>query len=464
MIATVIRKEWKQAARDGRFRLAAALLVLLAASTAVIGYLDFRADMNAAVEGNRQARAHWLDQEAKNPHSAAHYGIHVFKEPNAASLFDPGVLPYTGLSVFAEAHNKNDADFQPVRDRTSLARFGNLTPAFFLTWLAPLVIILMHFGSIAREREHGMLRQVAVTGVSSRSWLLGKWTAAWILPVVCLIAAMGPAPVLAAGKGVEPVLWGVSALGYLLYLGSIVNVTMLVSAYTSKASTALLVLLSVWMLGSLALPRLAANTAEYLHPTPDREAFKSTMKDASRKDVSEQMATLKQDTLARYGAESLEDLPVNYDAVRMQTGEEIADRVFDQHYEDLYANHLRQNNVFRGFSVFWPLIPARFLSMGLARTDTLAHQYFNEEAERYRRQFVKILNDDMMLNSKTGDWGYQAAVDTWAKIPPFEHVPRKAETVLAQSLPDLGILAVWFAISAGLLFGRLPRDLQWSRA
>lgn len=464
IIKTIFRKEWISALREGRFRVAGLLVLLLTWGSALIGYLNYRADLETAREGNRTARAHWLDQQATNPHSAAHYGIYVFKEPNAASLFDPGVLPFTGLSVFAEAHNKNDASFQPVQDRTSTARFGSLTPAFFLIWLSPLIIILMHYGSIARERDDGMLRQVAVTGVSARNWLMGKWLAACALPVICLALAMGPAPILAAGKGVEPLVWAVSALGFLLYLGSIVNVTLFVSARSQKASTALFVMLGLWMLGSVALPRAAANAAEFFHPTPDTASFKRAMDIESKQEVAQKNSTLQEETLAGHGAESLETLPINYDALRMQRSEEVAAEVIDRHYAELYANHQNQNRVYRTFSAVWPLISMRFLSMGLARTDHAAHQHFNEEAERYRRQFVKLMNDEMMLNSKTGDWGFKSPPSTWAKVPPFEHKPRKASAVLTKAMPDLAILGAWFTLSAGLLFGLLPRDMQWSRA
>ena len=448
-----VNKEFKRARRDGRLLWGGGLLLVFGLASCFLGWVDYRQNLQQAQHGNETSRKHWVEQEAKNPHSAAHYGVYVFREPGASALFDPGVQPYAGDTVFIEAHYKNDAKGASARSRTSLARFGALNPAFFLIWILPLAIILLGAGAIAGEREAGLFRAIAATGVSPQHWLAGKWLALISAPVIALIGCFGLALILSGGKDADLTLWFIKALGYLLYIGAIVNITLWVSARMKTAGSALLTLLCLWLIGSLAAPRLAANIAENIHPTPLRHQFQITAKSAAKEDLDDVLQQLQQNTLGKYGAETTADLPINYNALSMQTEEEHTDAVNDRFYGDLYKAQQGQLNVYRIFSVLWPLIPARLQSMTLSHSDLVAHQHFNQQTETYRREFVKILNDEMMNRSRTGDWGYQSSPEYWADVPDFSPKPRPTGEVLRQSAPDLFILLGWFLISAILLFG-----------
>ena len=108
MILAIARKEFVDLARDGRFRWAAsAIALLLVAATAVgwRGWSEVRAERGRA---EAEARHQFEGQEEKNPHAAAHYGLYVFKPKATLAFLDPGVDPYTGVSVYLEAHRRND--------------------------------------------------------------------------------------------------------------------------------------------------------------------------------------------------------------------------------------------------------------------------------------------------------------------------------------------------------------------
>ena len=138
--------------------------------------------------------------------------------------------------------------------------------------------------------------------------------------------------------------------------------------------------------------------------------------DIKAEGIDEHLETIKKEAFEKYNVDNTKDLPINYNALSMQSDEEFADKIHDEHYAELYAKQRNQNHVYRAFSAIWPLIPARFQSMAFARTDMSAHHHFNVEVEVYRRDFVKRLNDDMMLNSRTGDWGYQSPEDAWEAL------------------------------------------------
>ena len=139
MIASLVRMEAMMLLRERRIAGAlatAAVLVLMAWAWASAGLL--REDA-AKREVAAAERARWLGQEAKDPHSAAHYSIHAFKPILPLAALDPGIEPFVGQSVWLEAHHQNDPLYRPQADASRLQRAGLPNPAALSLLLAPLL-------------------------------------------------------------------------------------------------------------------------------------------------------------------------------------------------------------------------------------------------------------------------------------------------------------------------------------
>jgi ABC-2 type transport system permease protein len=96
MIIRIARKEFIEMLRDGRFRWAGALVFSLLLTALVLGWQHHRDIKRQHDLAQAETRDQWLKQPAKNPHSAAHYGIYAFKPKLLPGLLDRGVDPYTG--------------------------------------------------------------------------------------------------------------------------------------------------------------------------------------------------------------------------------------------------------------------------------------------------------------------------------------------------------------------------------
>ncbi len=79
MITRIARKEGAEMLRDGRFRWAAAIVFALLLASLVMGGKHYRDVKRQHDLARAETRDQWLGQPAKNPHSAAHYGIYAFK-------------------------------------------------------------------------------------------------------------------------------------------------------------------------------------------------------------------------------------------------------------------------------------------------------------------------------------------------------------------------------------------------
>ena len=126
--------------RDGRFRWTAAIVLILLATSLILGWKHYVKTREERAAAQTLSRDSWVGQGSRNPHSAAHFGVYAFKPATPLALIDTGLDPFTGVSVWVEAHNQNPAQYRPIEDATAVARFGELTAAFVLQFLIPLLI------------------------------------------------------------------------------------------------------------------------------------------------------------------------------------------------------------------------------------------------------------------------------------------------------------------------------------
>jgi ABC-2 type transport system permease protein len=476
-ILTIARKEATEVARDGRFRwLAAAVLVLLVGAL-VTGWQEVRSTRRAVAAARAAEDAVWLDQGAKNPHSAAHFGRYAFKPKPALAYVDPGVDSYLGVAVWLEAHWQDPFQLRPAEDRTAVHRFGELTAAWALQYAAPLLIVLVAFAAFAGERDRGTLQQLASLGVPPPELALGKalGLAAALAAVLVPAAALGAAVLLfgfpGAGAGDTARRGLVLAGGYLVYFAAVLGVALAVSARARTARTALIVLLAFWIASGLLVPRLAADLAERLHPSPTPHAFYAAIDRAHEEGVDgqgppdERRAALEGRVLAEYGVGSLEELPVNFAGISLQASEEHANLIFDRQFGELWRTYERQEAVHRWAALASPLLAVRALSMTLAGTDFGHHRHFADAAERHRRVLVEYLNDDMAQNAGDQDYGYLAGPELWAGAPTFTYRAPGLDWALDRSAGSAAALAAWLVVAglAAVLAARRLRPVAEGR-
>ncbi len=462
MIATIARKELREMARDGRFRLAAAAVLLLLAASLATGWRAWRDASALRESAERATRADWLAQPPKNPHSAAHYGVYAFKPEPALSFVDRGVGSYVGALTLLEAHKQNDLKYRPAQDATAATRFGEWTAAAVLQLLVPLLVVVLGFAAFAGERERGTLRQLLALGVPPGRLALGKalgvGAALGLLLVPAALLGAG-ALVLAGGGAAAPagdlaVRVLALAAAYLAYFAVFAAATLAASSLARATRTALVVLLAAWALNALVAPRFAADVARAARPAPTALAFNARIERglaASPEGLTDEQRErqFRDSVLRAYNVASVDRLPVNFAGLELAESERHGDRVFDAAYGDLAATYRAQDRVRTAVAAAAPLLAVRELSMALAGTDAEQFRAFQAAAERYRRALVGRMNDEMARGGRTSD-GFDRKADAraWASVPEFTYTPPTAAAVLAGAWPHALALAAWLAAAA----------------
>ncbi len=463
MILRIARKEFVDAWRDGRFRLGAALVLVLLVVSGLLARQQVERARTERAAAAELERKNWLEQGDKNSHSAGHYGVNVFKDTSPLAVFDRGIEPFVGTAVFLEAHRQNQVAFLPAQDATSMRRFGELSAAVALQMLVPLLVVLLAFGSLAGERESGTLRQILSLGVRPRQLVFGKALGLAATLAVLLLPAAGMLAFLLArssGAGTSG-LWTRAALlagCYAAYLAVFVAGSVAVSASTRSARAALTILLSIWALNCIVAPRLASDLVHQNLPTPKLAEFEMEM----QKDVQEgldghdsrnkHLEEFTRETLAKHGKTRTEELPFNFQGLVMLESEKHSAEVFDHHFGKLWDRIQEQDRAVAWAGFGAPMLALRAASMAFAGTDFAHHRHFAQAAENHRREFVRVLNEDLMNNARPGDHRYTAGRALWEKLPVFRLEPLTPSDAWREARAGVLVLAAWLWASLVALF------------
>ncbi len=454
MILAIARKEFLDGWRDGRFRMAAAVVVLLLGVSLVLAWQQVQRTRAEHAAAAALERENWLNQGEKNSHSAGHYGVYVFKPLPPLAVFDRGLEPFVGTTVFLEAHRQNQASFLPAQDATAMRRFGELTAATGLQLLVPLLLVLLTFGALAGERERGTLRQVLSLGVRPRDLVLGKALGlglalgVLLLPFALLATfVLGQLPAGVSHGSWVRLLWLGGAYG--LYFAAILAVCLAVSAVAATARAALAILLVGWAANAVLAPRLGADLAQRLLPTPKLAEFETAMQKAVQEGLDghsprqQRLQEFAQQTLKKYGQTRLEDLPFNFNGLVMLESERLAGEVFDEHFGRLWDRLESQDRLVTWAGLAAPLLGLRSASMALAGTDFTQHRHFSTAAEQHRRNFVRVLNEEMMNNTSGDHHGGVSGRALWEKLPAFRYDPPPPAHAVRAATPGLVVLGLW---------------------
>jgi ABC-2 type transport system permease protein len=453
-VITIARKEWLEAFRDGRILLAGGLTTALLLVASLLGALTWRTAARERADAEALTRAQWVGQGETNPHSAAHYGVYAFKPTPILAAIEPGANPYAGTVAHLEAHRMNEFRFRPAQDASELQRFAGLTPAAILQTLVPLLIVIVCFGAFAGERDQGTLRQLLALGVTPGQLLRGKMLGlggvvfAWIGGAALLggAAILGFADVSASTLARE---LGVFLLPHLALYAGWLLLAIGVSAWAPSSRVALLTLFALWGFGSVIAPRLLTGAVSAAVPTPTMEEFSAQVAADQANGVdghsprAERTRAFRDSVLRHYGVDSVEQLPISFEGLALQQGEEDADRILDVRYGDLWRRLERQEILREYLGVVAPGIATRNLAMAIAGTDVAAHHRFQQQAEAYRRRLVKAMNDDVTQHGGSTPFEYVRGSDLWASVPPFEYVPVQGHVAATTHPVAIVALLAW---------------------
>lgn len=451
-------------------------LLLLSAIAAATSQAHMAQERFSRLANQTQTDALFEAQPARHPHRMVHYGSYVYRPIGPLAGFEPGIDPFSGTTLYLEGHRQNSATISAVRENSSLMRFGQLTPAFVLQTLAPLLLIFLGFSMITREHMRGSLRLMLSAGVTPRDLILGKSLALGLVGLIALAPAWLALLMMAIAEPSEAGAAALMALGYGLYVLIWVFGIVAASALAQSGQAALLSLIGIWCFIAIVAPRGAAELAGRLEPLETRAAT-DLMIQAELRQLGDShnpddpfFAAFKARTLAQYGVTKIEDLPFNFRGAVSAEGEALTSRLFDKYFVELATTQRTQSQIVSLMSIASPAIAVRRISMAGAGTDLETHLRFLQQSEAHRFAMVQYLNrlhrdklsqadDAARSKDPLAEQRTRIAADNWAKVPDFAFKPTSAKERMLAAIAPILTLAFWLA-SVMVLAGWSARVLR----
>ncbi len=462
----IIVNEWQYYFRSRLLFSISAGFIIVLVLTVILGQYQSGIQKDKYVNATDHLRGQWEKIEAMNPHSAAHYGTYLFKPGGLLNSLDDGINTVTGNVLRVEGHVQNEIVYSEASQIKSVSRFGRLRSSLLLQYIVPLLLIFLAFASISNEKESGRLRLLLVQGAKLSQIIFGKILSAWLYGLSLLLLVFAAYLLLNIDSLTSATLIRsfFFFVAYALYYFVICGLTVYLSARWQNATLALTSMLAIWILWTIFLPAILISYSEAAYPLPSRDQFKTAMKEDRAKGIDghnpldARNKELQEKVLAEYGVDSLSQLPINYDGLRMQADEDYGNIVWDKHFGNIREILTQQKRMIQLAGIFNPFLSLRNASMGFAGSDNLHHHDFLLQAENYRRVFIKTLNDEHAYGgSKTGDWGWKADNAFFKSVPAYQHKPRDIGAIVQSYALDLGLLLLWTVVIFALMLTSTPR-------
>lgn len=455
-----LRLERELVLRDRGAMLTAVALALILVIAFVSGLRADQAETAALQTAARRVQQEWASQPPKNPHSAAHYGILVYRPRAPLQAIEPGVLPYQGAVTFLEAHKRNAPMLSPASVRAAESRYGGTRFSPMLQIAGGFLALVLGFLIGSREARRGMSALLKGAGVRGGPMVAAKAITTGLLVLV----AAAPSLIMAAfqADGADAMArYALLSGASLLHLFVLAAIGVAAGQLLGATRFGLTAVAVIWGLSVLIIPRMTDVAAEQLVPLTQAELDKTIKADFAKgpdgHGDSSANASFERRILARYGVKSVEDLPVNFDALLMQADEEYRGGVYDARLAEAEARREEQDRIRHLSWLFGPTPAMLDLSVRIAGADADTQRRFDESAEAFRRDLVRRLNLHMARNSKSGDWEWTPEDGYYASFNAFRPpAPTLADDWPALVPAGLGLLIWTLVAAAGLvLAGRL---------
>ncbi len=444
------------------------LLAALLVATTVVTTLRMQAEAAARARHQAAAEAAFLAQPDRHPHRMVHYGHYVFRTPPPLALFDPGLDPVTGQSVFLEGHRQNTAMFAAASASADLGGFSALSPALVYQLFAPLLLLLLGHGVVVREREAGTLATLLAQGMHGRLLLAGKGLALLAAVLLLLLLPLAVSALLAVRAGEAPLAAAALVAAYGLYLVVWGALALLASALLRRRAAVLATLATLWIALTLVLPALAVARAAQAAPMAGTLETDLAMRADLRRlgdghnANDPAFARLRADLLAKHGVQRAEDLPVNLRGVVAQVSEQRLTDTLNTYASARMAVETRQAAALAAHGWLTPLLAVAEASRAVAGTDLVHHHRFLQQAEALRYAFVQGLNkvhaealaysDDIRRSSDAqAEQRTRVAAAHWQLLGRFQFTPDAAERRTAQAAPQWQMLGLWCVLLVAAL-------------
>jgi ABC-type transport system involved in multi-copper enzyme maturation permease subunit len=246
------------------------LILMVAGTLSGIGKYQTQIKDQADIINTNEAAL----KESGSWRRASRLGQKVVKPATPLVLFSSGLEESVGRTATVKR-----GDFPRMEDSIYstapiFAVFGDIDLTFIIKIVISLFAILFTYDLVSGEKERGTLKLCLSNSVPRNTYILGKSIGSFISMLIPLVLplAISLLLVITLGDinftGDQWIRIGLVTLGYIFYMMSFFSVGLFVSTVTNKSAVSFLILLFIWVIIVLIVPKTAMLVAGQMNPVP----------------------------------------------------------------------------------------------------------------------------------------------------------------------------------------------------
>ncbi len=471
MFRLIVEKELRETLGTTKFAVTfavCAVLILLAFYVGARNYQVGRAEYEAARAENLK-QMEGLTDWGRVDHR-------IFMPPQPLAALVSGVANDIGRTTEVETRGELRSENSRFNEDPMFAVFRFLDLEFLFGVVLSLFAILFAYDAINGEKERGTLRLSFANSIPRDRYILGKLVGAFLALAIPLLIPILIGCVLLPILGVpmDNGAWlrlGLVVLAGYLYLGVFLALSVFISAMTERSATSFLMLLVVWIVAVLIVPRASVLVAGRAVDVPsiDRINFdKSKFETQLWQEDRDKMMDWQEEN-SREG-ESGREFFERFQQYTQELGEERNQRISEytaRLNEERRNRESVQQRVALGIARISPTAVFTLATTNLAGTSlSLKHQYQAESAtyQKIYSDFIKEktgrTNSGMVIRLGGEEEEELDPIDPY-ELPDFSFAGPQTADVTAAALPDLGLLVLFNVVFfAGAFVSFLKYDVR----
>lgn len=411
MFGVLLKKELLTNLLDFKFIVISAVCIALILLGVFAGGRSYETRMAEYTTGKSLARKTLENQP--NWSMVSLLGMTLMVPPSSLSALVTGVEESAGRS--GTVNDLSDVKLQgsKLSENPILGVFGTLDLTFIVTIVLSLFALLLTHDTISGEKEQGTLRLILTNAVPRDKIISAKIVGGLVSTFVPILIGLllGIITLLTFPNirfaGDEWIRLLLIVINFGLYLLVFFSLGLLVSARTTRAAVSFLMLLSIWVLLVIIIPRAAVVVAAQLSPIPSPHEIQAQrdaiLQEVQQRTTKEIMEYSQKNPPGQSNPEEWRKKYLEYiEEIRTQSLQEMneSNAKIDASYE---AKRRKQRQLAIALSRISPASLATYAAMNLADTGLDKMDKFLSDARTYKLEWSDYVNKKMFGSFREGD-------------------------------------------------------------
>ncbi len=272
MFVTILLKEIQETVYNFRFLVATLLCLILVPLGMFVSLKDYQGRLD---EYQRELRLYLEQSEGNLRKSFVAYG---FRPPSPLSIFSHGFGENLPHKAIIEDDVPLKLEYKVVNENSFSSLFGKIDFVYIVSYFVSLTALIFTFGSIASEKESGTIRLVMSNSLPRWKVILAKlignyfvFTASFILALLISSLMLSTSPVFDLFSKELLTAFAIILLVTLLFIFMMFNLGIWISTITRNSISSMVILLFVWFVLSLVVPKISPMVAQIIYPIKSQQ-------------------------------------------------------------------------------------------------------------------------------------------------------------------------------------------------